>query len=300
MEIYQLRAFVTVARLGHLTRAAEALHLTQPAVSGQIKALEEQLGLPLFDRRPGRIELTRCGELLLPEAEAVLVAASTMAGHAAELKGEVSGTLTLGTVADADTLRLGSLLTALVKSMPLLNIKTRADHAENLREAVVAGSLLSAFYIGPHLPREVLGVQLQTLQHRIVAPPRLAVPLAHAGWRELADMPWIVSHSASHTQHMLRDVFARQGLAPNAVLEADEAASPLALVRAGVGLALVREDVALHAARHQEVVVWPHARLAAMLCFIYARTAQTDPAVVATLSLLRQVWGLATQPKPDL
>ncbi len=297
MEIYQLRAFVTVARLGHLTRAAEALHLTQPAVSGQIKALEELLGLPLFDRRPGRIELTRSGELLLPDAEAVLVAAAHLAGRAAELKGEVSGTLTLGTVADADTLRLGSLLAALVASLPLLTIKTRADHAENLREAVAAGSLAAAFYIGPHLPRDVLGLQLQTLQHRIVAPLRLEMQLAHAGWRELADMPWIVSHSASHTQHLLRDVFARQGLVPNAVLEADETAAPLALVRAGVGLALVREDAALHAARHRELVVWPHTRLAAMLCFIYARTAQTDPALVATLAQLREVWGMADKPK---
>jgi DNA-binding transcriptional ArsR family regulator len=55
MEIYQLRAFVTVAKIGHLTRAAEVLHVTQPAVTGQIKALEEELGIALFDRRPGRI-----------------------------------------------------------------------------------------------------------------------------------------------------------------------------------------------------------------------------------------------------
>ena len=72
MEIYQLRAFVTVARIGQLTRAAEALHVTQPAVTGQIKALEEELGVSLFDRRPGRIALTRAGERLLPEAEKVL------------------------------------------------------------------------------------------------------------------------------------------------------------------------------------------------------------------------------------
>ena len=53
MEIYQLRAYVTVARIGHLTRAAEVLHVTQPAVSGQIKALEEELGVAPFVRKPG-------------------------------------------------------------------------------------------------------------------------------------------------------------------------------------------------------------------------------------------------------
>ncbi len=59
MEIYQLRAFATAARLGNLTRTAEALHLTQPAITAQIKALEEELGVALFERRPGGITLTR-------------------------------------------------------------------------------------------------------------------------------------------------------------------------------------------------------------------------------------------------
>ncbi len=65
MEIYQLRAFVTVAKLGNLTRAAEVLHVTQPAVTAQIKALEEELGITVFDRRHGadarwRADAGRC------------------------------------------------------------------------------------------------------------------------------------------------------------------------------------------------------------------------------------------------
>jgi DNA-binding transcriptional LysR family regulator len=292
MEIYQLRAFVTVARLGHLTRAAEALHLTQPAVSGQVKALEEALGLALFDRRPGRIELTRTGERLLPLAESVLVAAAGLTGKAAELRHEVSGHLTLGVVGDADSLRLGSLLAALVQALPLLHIHTRTGHAEELLEAVTAGTLPVAFYIGPGLPHHVPALPLQTLQHRIVAPPALRDAVLHAGWRELADLPWIAPPPGSHTQLLLRDAFSRQGLVPNIVLRADGEAPPLPLVRSGVGLALVREDLALHAAQQDEVVVWPHARLAGLLCFIHARTAAAEPGVIATLSQVRQVWDL--------
>jgi len=52
MELYQLRTFAAVAEFGHLTRAAEKVHVSQPAVSAQIKALEDELGLPLFDRTP--------------------------------------------------------------------------------------------------------------------------------------------------------------------------------------------------------------------------------------------------------
>ncbi|MCZ2441070.1 MAG: LysR family transcriptional regulator [Burkholderiales bacterium] len=292
MEIYQLRAFVTAAKLGQVTRTAEALHLTQPAVTAQIKALEEELGVALFDRRPGRISLTRAGEALLPDAEHVLTAAGHLLGKARDLQGEVTGVLTLGTVADPDTLRLGSLLGALVRTLPLLEIKTRNGPAEELREQVAAGLLQAAFYIGPSIPREVAGLALQTLHYRIAGPAHLRAQLLHAGWRDVAAMPWIGAPAQHHVQTLMRDMFARQGLAPHQVIESDEVSLPQSLVRAGVGLSLLREDVALPASERGEIVIWPHARVGALLGFIYPRAAEHDPAIVATLSLLRTVWGL--------
>ncbi len=293
MEIYQLRAFVTVAKIGHLTRAAEALHVTQPAVTGQIKALEEELGIALFDRRPGRIALTRAGERLLPEAEKVLAAAGSLLGQARELQGEVSGSLVIGTVGDPDSLRLGSLLGGLVSALPLLEIKTRSGDAEALREAVATSTLGASFYIGPNIPRDVNGLPLQTLHYRIAAPFSFSHQVLHAGWREIADMPWIGAPHASHAQALLRDLFSRQGLLPNIVLESDDASAPYSLVRAGLGLALLREDVAVPAAERDEVVIWPHTRVAAMLSFIYPKTSEHDPAIVAALSVLRSIWGLS-------
>ena len=298
MEIYQLRAFVTVARIGQLTRAAEALHVTQPAVTGQIKSLEEELGVSLFDRRPGRIALTRAGERLLPEAEKVLEAAGSLIGRARELQGEVSGSLVLGTLGDPDALRLGSLLGGLVAAWPLLDIKTRSGDAETLREAVATSTLQASFYIGPHIPRDVLGLPLQTINYRVVAPVPYRDRLLHAGWREIADMPWIGTPHASHAQTLLRDMFSRQGLLPNQVVESDDASAPFSLVRAGLGLALLREDMAVPAAEREELVIWPHTRVAALLSFIYPRTAEHDPAIVAALSVLRQVWGLPPSRQP--
>ncbi|CPK03731.1 LysR family transcriptional regulator [Bordetella pertussis] len=82
MEIYQIRAFVTVARLGNLTKAAEALSLTQPAVTAQLKALEQSLGVALFDRAAGRLSLAKAGEALLPTAEALLVLGAQLKSEA--------------------------------------------------------------------------------------------------------------------------------------------------------------------------------------------------------------------------
>lgn len=295
MEIYQLRAFVTVAKIGQLTRAAEALHVTQPAVTGQIKALEEELGVSLFDRRPGRIALTRAGERLLPEAEKVLAAAGSLIGRARELQGEIAGSLVIGTLGDPDALRLGSLLGGLVAALPLLDIKTRSGDAETLREAVATSTLQTAFYIGPHIPRDVLGLPLQTINYRVVAPVAYRERLLHAGWREIADLPWIGTPHAGHVQTLLRDLFSRQGLLPNQVVESDDASAPYSLVRAGLGLALLREDMAVPAAEREELVIWPHTRVAALLSFIYPKTAEHDPAIVAALSVLRQVWGLPSR-----
>ena len=292
MEIYQLRACVTVARIGHLTRAAEVLHVTQPAVSGQNKALEEELGIALFDRKPGRIVLTRAGERMLPEAEKVLDASGALLAQARALQGEVSGSLVIGTVGDPDSLRLGSLLGGLVSALPLLDIKTRAGDAEVLREAVATATLQASFYIGPHIPRDVSGLPLQSLHYRIAAPFSFSQRILHAGWREIADMPWIGAPATSHAQTLLRDLFARQGLLPNITLESDHTAAPQSLVRSGLGLALLREDVAIPMAEHDQVVIWPHTRVAAMLSFIYPKAAEHDPAIVAALSVLRTVWGL--------
>ena len=205
----------------------------------------------------------------------------------------MSGSLVIGTVGDPDSLRLGSILGGLVSALPLLEIKTRSGDAEALREAVATSTLGASFYIGPNIPRDVNGLPLQTLHYRIAAPFSFSHQVLHAGWREIADMPWIGAPHASHAQTLLRDLFSRQGLLPNIVLESDDASAPHSLVRAGLGLALLREDVAVPAAERDEVVIWPHTRVAAMLSFIYPKTSEHDPAIVAALSVLRAVWGLS-------
>lgn len=293
MEIYQLRAFVTVAKLGHLTRAAEALHVTQPAVSAQIKALEEELGVALFDRKPGRIVLTKSGELILPEAEKVMAAAGSLIGKARELKGQVNGTMTLGTIGDPDSLRLGSLLAAVKQTMPLLDLRTRKGSAEELRELVEGEAIQASYYIGPNIPRGTLGLPLQTVNYRIAAPFSFRQRIMHAGWREIAQMPWIAAPKGHHIHTLCSDMFARQGLLPSIALEADEVSSVHSLVRSGLGLCLLREEVALPASERDELVIWPHVRVGALLSFIYPKPLEHDPALTATISHLRTVWNLS-------
>lgn len=292
MEIYQLRAFATAARLGNLTRTAEALHLTQPAITAQIKALEEDLGVSLFERRPGGISLTRAGEMLLADAEQILHAAGHMQGRARELQGQVTGQLVLGTLADPEMLRLGSTLSSLAEQFPLLEIKTRNGPAEELLEMVISGLLPASYYIGIHLPRDLGGLTLRTLHYRIVGAARERDALLAASWHELADRAWIGASPRHHVQVLLHALFARQGLASRHIIESDESSLSLSLARSGAGLALVREELATLGSEAGDVVIWPHARVAAHLCFVHSRAAEHEPAVVAALSAVRKVWNL--------
>ena len=122
-------------------------------------------------------------------ARQVLDAAGRLQGQARELQGEVTGQLLLGTVADPEALRLGSLLHGLVEALPLLDIKTRHGWAEELRAQVAAGGLQGAFYIGAHMPRDLGALVLQTLHYRVAAPPRCASASCNRAGRTWRNCP---------------------------------------------------------------------------------------------------------------
>src|SRR5207237_3000722 len=95
MDIYQLKTFVAVAREGSITRASEVLHLSQPAVSAHIKAIEDALGLALFERTPRGMSLTHDGQRLLAKAEQALAVHQELMDEATRIKGHLTGTLRL-------------------------------------------------------------------------------------------------------------------------------------------------------------------------------------------------------------
>ena len=103
MEIAHLRAFVAIAREGNLTRAAQRLHLTQPAVSLQVKALQEALRLTLFTRTAHGLALTRDAQALLPLAERMLAALADFQQAAGALRDTVRGRLRIGTILDRNS-----------------------------------------------------------------------------------------------------------------------------------------------------------------------------------------------------
>lgn len=289
-----LRAFVAVAREGQVSRAAARLHLSQPAVSLQLKGLAERTGLALFARTPHGLALTPEGAALLPQAEKALAALEDFGQVALALHSTVRGRLRIGTILDPEFIRLGAFLKELTETAPQIETELRQAMSGEVRAQVAAGELDVGFYLG--LPDEPL--QDDLLQQRVLSQFRYRV-LAPAGWgeqvlgrdwRALAALPWIATPPASAHHRLLAGVFGPLGVSPRQVALVDQEASMLDLVRSGVGLSLVRESIAITEAQARGLVVADRVSLHCQLRFVSLRARAGDPVVDRAWAALAQVW----------
>lgn len=293
MELYQLRSFVAVAEAGHLTRASEKLHISQPAVSAQIKALEDELELALFERTSSGMVLTSAGERLLADAEKVLAAAQAMRNEAKALKGEVGGKVRVGTMSDPVFIRIGEFLNATVERYPLLQVELHHEITGAAFAKVLSGDLDASFYYGDLEHPSVGRLRLRGSVYRVAAPAAWSGRVINADWSEIALQPWIITPSISTHHKLVRALFDKHGIAPTKVVEADQESVIANLVVSGVGLSLIREELALEKAAAGEVCLWRDVRLETTLWFIYLLARKDDPVIRALLGVLRHTWHLA-------
>lgn len=297
MDLTLLRAFATVAREGNLTRAAVQLYLTQPAVSLQIKHLQEALGVVLFTRTSRGLALTRDGQTLLPHAERALAAAVDVERAAAALRHEVRGRLRIGTILDPGFLRLGGFLRALVETHPQIETALRHGMSGWVLEQVRGAALDVGYYIGrpgEDDPRDDALFHTVTLTHfeyRVLAPAgwKERVQRAH-DWRALAALPWIWTPPASAHHRLLTRRFAAAGAQPVKVAEVDQEQSMLDLVKSGIGLTLARDSTALAEAHAHALTIVEQVTVPTELTFVTLAERRDEPAIAAALQLIDAQW----------
>jgi DNA-binding transcriptional LysR family regulator len=290
MELYQLRSFAAVAELGQLTRAAEKLHVSQPAVSAQIKALEDELGVALFERTSSGMVLTSAGRKLLPDAERIVAGAQALRSHARAIRGEVVGRARVGTVSDPQFVRIGDFLTQALEEYPMLEIEIHHEVTGAAFEKVRDGSLDASFYYGGLAHPDVTGVPLRDFGYRVALPATWGDRVKQLSWDEIVAMPWIVAPPISTLRLLAEQLFEARGSSPVARVEADNEAVIHSLVIAGAGVTLMREDLARDAVAAGEAVLWSNARLETTLRFLYLRQREHDPVIHALLDVLHHVW----------
>ena len=241
MEIFQLRYFVTAARLLHFSRAAEALYVSQPSLSLQIGKLEAELGAPLFHRQGRRVALTDAGEALLPLAERILQAETEARRVVQQVAGLERGRLSLCALPALDQHLLPPWLARFRREHPGIEVRVRELRpARAVAQAVAAGQADLGFV---HLPCETEGLEVQPLLEDALA---LVVPEGHplAGrdrvrLAEAAGEEFVWVHDAQDRDHPMYAACLRSGFAPRIVCESGSAQGVLALVAAGLGIALL-------------------------------------------------------------
>ncbi|WP_328586544.1 LysR family transcriptional regulator [Tritonibacter multivorans] len=292
-------AFVTVAREGSVSRAAEVLNLTQPAVSHQIRRLADETNLTLFRRTPAGLQITHDGMAVLAKAEKVLHVMSDFQRSARQRSGRISGKLRLGTIVDPEFIRLGRLLALLRQEHP--EIETHLAHGVSgtILSWLKRGQIDAGFYLSApddlpnpatHPDPAICSIRLADFNYHVVAPMGWDHRVENATWADLAELPWIGTPEASVHHRLLASVFAAAGTPQNIVALVDQEASMLEMVRSGIGLSLCRDSIALHQKQSFGLTICPSVAVPACLSFVFTEASKDRPLVAETLRLLAEAW----------
>lgn len=296
-NINTLLAFVTVARLGSVSHAAESLNLTQPAISHQIKRLGEETGMTLFRRTSTGLEITPDGAAILSKAEQVLKAMNEFHRSARQRAGHISGKLRIGTVVDPEFIRLGRLLSQLRADYP--DIATELVHgvSGDILTRLKRGQIDAGYHLNapdgvdtPETDEPVHTVKLADFAYRVIAPAGWESRVESADWNVLAALPWIGTPEASVHNRLLSAIFAKHGCKQNVVALVDQEASMLEMVRSGVGLSLCRESIALHQRQSVGLAVCNSVSVPACLSFSTLERQKDTPLMSALFSVLQSTW----------
>jgi DNA-binding transcriptional LysR family regulator len=299
-DLHLLRAFVLAAREGNVSRAAERLHLTQPAVSLQLKRLAEETGLQLFTRTPHGLALTADGAALLPQAERVLAAVADLQQAARNLQGSVRGALRIGTILDPEFTRLGVFLRELVESAPQIETELRHGMSGTVLAQVLRGELDVGFHLdafdgeAADAPVAVSPLAARTLTrftYRVVAPAGWGPQVLGRDWKALAALPWLGTPPESAHHRLLQRVFGPLGLAPRRVALVDQEASMLDLLKSGVGLSLLRDSIAIRESQAHGLVMADRVQLDCALRFVSLAARRNEPVIASAWNALARAWG---------
>lgn len=239
MEIGQIEAFLAVGTFGGFRRAADALRVSQPAVSARIRALETSLGVTLFERGRGPLALSPAGRALRPHAEQLLRAVAQARQAVHDLRPGSAGALQIAAVLSICTYLLPDVLKRFQAAQPSVMITVRSGHSKEVLEMVLRGEAEVGLARSLHHP-EVETLSLGDDPLVLVGHPRLWPARARrARLEEVADRPLVFFDRGSSDWTLSHGLFRRAGLVPNVVMEVETIETAKRMVERGVGLAFL-------------------------------------------------------------
>ncbi|MEV7238889.1 LysR substrate-binding domain-containing protein [Streptomyces sp. NPDC051020] len=249
MQFQQLMYFVAVAETRHFTRAAEEVHVSQPSLSQQIRALENELGAELFSRARGNITLTDAGEALLPLARRILADADTARHEVQELAQLRRGRVRLGATPSLCTGLLPDVLRTFHDQHPGIQLLLEEGGSHDLVRELARGALDLALVVLPLPAASPALTTVELLQEDLVVVSSAEAPRPGKGASvRIADLqgePLVMFRHGYDLRELTVAACRAEGFEPSFTVEGGEMDAVLGFVRAGLGVAVVPSMVAI-------------------------------------------------------
>lgn len=254
MDILHLKTFACVARAGSITRAAERLFLSQPAVSAHIKGMEDYLGLALFDRTARGMRLTSHGQRMLAMAEHTIASHRALIDEAAMLKGRLAGRLRIGVGGQSDTALIGRLLRRFTEHHPDVEVSLEYGSSSATLAAIRSGVLDAGFYNEARTPGSDLATrEMARFPIYLAAPAGMVEPGAPLDWAALGELPWIFAPASLCCGSAAEQLFQAHQFRPRRIISIDRESVMRPMLAQRLGIGLLHGDTALEAQRQGEV-----------------------------------------------
>ncbi|HEX6139946.1 MAG TPA: LysR family transcriptional regulator [Candidatus Limnocylindria bacterium] len=239
IDLARLEAFVRVAHTGSISRAAEALFVTQPALTARLQALERALGTPLLIRGRHGSRLTEAGKALLPHAERALSALDHGREAVAEVRDGGGGRLTIGAAPAVSTYVLPAMLHRFQASHPLVRLAVRSGHSEEVLEMVLRDEV-EVGLMRPIAHPEVTATLLYEDELVLVVPRGHRFATAgHVRMAELATEHLILFDRTSSYHELTSAIVRQAGIRPRGQLEVDNIDAAKRMVEQRLGIAFL-------------------------------------------------------------
>lgn len=240
VNLTQVRAFLTVARVRNFTQAATLINLSQPALTKQVKQLEESLNLRLFDRNTRHVTVTRLGRDLIPVFQRLLLEFESVVSNARELGHQRHGVVRLGCIPSVAATYLPQVIAAFRKRNPLVSFVLKDANGQRIIGMVRSDEVEFGITDGEANWPDLRISELYRDHIHVIFPSKHPIAdLKNITIEEIARWPVIMLDSQSNTRLVLDAAFAAVGRLVTPVCEVTYTSSAIGLVQAGMGIALL-------------------------------------------------------------
>ncbi len=239
----RLQVFHTVARLLSFTKAAETLHMTQPAVTFQVRQLEEHFNTRLFDRTHNRISLTEAGKRVFEYADRIFEHYAEMESAVREMTGDVSGVLMIGASTTIAEYLLPALLGDFKKKYPDVNVQLKVSNSDGIVH-MVENNVIDLGVVESPVMNKNLVVEVCRIDQlvAVVTPQHPLADRTSVSIAELLEHPYICREEGSGTRDVIAEYMTAQGINAGQVRLTMELGSPESIkgaVEAGMGVSII-------------------------------------------------------------